>query len=77
MGLLGQNVQPSPENDEMIAFVQQNCDEARSCLDQPFTRTELLATITSLKNNKAIFFDLVSNKMLKTSKIIISSQLLI
>ena len=76
-GLLGPNVQPSPGNDEMSAFVQQNCDKARSCLDQPFTRTELLATIKGLKNNKAISFDLVSNEMLKTSKLIISSQLLI
>ena len=59
----------------MTAFVQQNCDKARSCLDQPFTRTELLA-IKGLKNNKAISFDLVSNEMLKTSKLIISSQLL-
>jgi hypothetical protein len=75
-GLLGPSVQPSPRNDEMTAFVQQNCDKARSCLDQPFTRTELLATIKGLKNNKAISFDLVSNEMLKTSKLIISSQLL-
>jgi hypothetical protein len=74
-GLLGPNVQPSPRNDEMAAFVQQNCDKARSCLDQPFTRTELLGTITGLKNNKAVAFDLVSNEMLKTSKLIISSQL--
>ena len=60
----------------MISFVQSNIDECRSDLDLPFTRSELLATISRLKNNKAISFDRVSNEMIKTSKLVITNQLL-
>ena len=75
-GLLGPTVQQSPSNDEMLLFIKQNCDKSFSCLDQPFTRTELLSTMSRLKNNKAILFDIVSNEMLKTSKLVIVNQLL-
>ena len=75
-GLLGPTVQQSPSNEEMLLFFKQNCDKSFSCLDQPFTRTELLSTMSRLKNNKAISFDIVSNEMLKTSKLVIVSQLL-
>ena len=73
---LGPTIQQSPSNDEMLLFIKQNCDKSLSCLDQPFSRTELLATISSLRNNKAISFDIVSNEMLKTSKLVIVSQVL-
>ena len=76
-GLLGPKVQQSPSDDEMLLFIQQNCDKSSSYLDEPFTRTELLSTISKLKNNKAIYFDIVSNEMLKSSKLVIVSQLLL
>ena len=49
-----QTVHQSPEDDEMAAYVQEHCDTARFGLDQPFTQTELLSTISSLKNNKGV-----------------------
>ena len=51
-------------------------DTAKSGLDLTFSRQELMSAISSLKNNKAISFDRVSNEMLKTSKLAISKQLL-
>jgi hypothetical protein len=75
-GLLGPPVQQSPSEDDLISFVQSNIDKCRSDLDLPFTRSELLATILRLKNNKAISFDRVSNEMIKTSKLVITNQLL-
>ena len=76
-GLLGPKVQQSRSDDEMLFFFQQNCDKSSSCLDEPFTRNELLSTISRLKNNKAISFDIVSNEMLKSSKLVIVSHLVI
>ena len=74
-GLLGPSVSQSLTEDELISFVEENCEAARSELDRPFTRSELLAAISGLKNNKAISFDRVSNEMIKTSKLIITKQL--
>jgi hypothetical protein len=74
--LLGPNIPQSPAEDELTAFVDQNCDAAKSCLDLPFTRSELLLAISALKNNKAISFDRISNEMLKSSKLIVINQLL-
>ena len=76
-GLLGPPIQQSPREDELILYVQQNCEAAKSCLDEPFTRCELIKAISSLKNNKAISFDRIYNEMLKTSKLIITNQLLL
>ena len=76
-GLLGPITVVSPAEDEMTSYVEQNCDLARSSLDRPFTRPELLLTISSLKNNKAICLDRVSNEMLKTSKLVIVKKLLV
>ena len=56
-GLLGPKVEQSTTDEELILFVDQNCDKEKSCLDNPFTRSEVLAAISCLKNNKAIFFD--------------------
>ena len=75
-GLLGPSIVQSPAEDEMRAYVEKNCDTAKSSLDLPFSRQELLSAISSLKNNKAISFDQVSNEMLKTSKLVITKQLL-
>ena len=46
-------------------------------MDNPFRRSEVLAAISCLKNNKAISFDRVSNEMLKSSKLVITNQLLL
>ena len=75
-GLLGSDVPQTPTEVELTAFLDQNCDSAKSCLDEPLTRSELLIAISALKNNKAISFDRVSNEMLKSSKLIITNQLL-
>ena len=37
----------------------------------------MLAAILGLKNNKAIMFDRVSNEMLKTSRLVITNQLVL
>ena len=75
-GLLGPTVEQSPTQEELVSFVENNCDTAKSSLDQPITRCEILKAISSLKNNKAVLFDRVSNEMIKASKLIITSQLL-
>ena len=76
-GLIGPKVQQSTTDDELVSFVEQNCDQGKSYLDNPFTRSEVLAAISCLKNNKAISFDRVSNEMLKSSKLVITNQLLL
>ena len=50
-GLLGPVVLQSPAEDNMVAYVEKYCDSAKSSLDDPFSRTELLSAISSLKNN--------------------------
>jgi len=75
-GLLGPTVAQAPAEEDMIAYIQQNWEGARSELDLPFTRSELIKAISSLKNNKATSFDRVSNEMLKTGKLVIVNQLL-
>ena len=73
-GLLGPPVEQSPSQEELLAFVKDNCDAAKSYLDDKITRCEILKAISGLKNNKAISFDKVSNEMLKSSKLIITNQ---
>ena len=73
--LLGPVVEQSPSQEELITFVKENCDSAKSSLDQPISRCKILGAISSLKNNKAISFDKVSNEMLKCSKLINANQL--
>ena len=75
-GLLGHPVQQSPASDDMLSYIEQNCEGAKSELDLPFTRSELLTAISALKNNKATSFDRISNEMLKASKLVIVNQLL-
>ena len=74
--LLGPNVERTLSQEELIIFFSENCDKNKSCLDQPITKCEILRAVSGLKNNKAISFDRVSNEMLKSSKLIISNQLL-
>ena len=74
-GLLGPPVQQTPQEEELVRFVRENCNAAKSELDRPFTRCELLATISKLPNNKAICFDRISNELLKASKLIVVNQL--
>ena len=74
-GLLGPNVEETPSQEALISFVEENCDAAKSHLDQPITRCEIIGAICGLKNNKAISFDKVSNEMIKTSKLIITNHL--
>ena len=75
-GLLGPTVPQSPTEEELTEYIRLNCDALKSELDRPFTRTELLAVISGLPNNKAICFDRVSNEMLKAGKLVIWKQLL-
>ena len=75
--LLGTPVQQTPAEAELVEFVELHRAGARSDLDQPFSRSELLAAISRLKNNKAISFDLISNEMLKASKLVVADQLLL
>ena len=46
-GLLGLPMQQSPSDDTMSAYIRDNCMAARTCLDEPFSRKELLAAISS------------------------------
>ena len=75
-GLLGPTVPKSLADDDMLSYIEQNCENAKSELDLPFSRSEILLAISSLKNNKANSFDRISNEMLKVSKLIIVNQLL-
>ena len=36
-GLLGPTVEQSPTQEELVSFVENNCDTAKSSLDQPIT----------------------------------------
>ena len=56
-GLIGPEIVASPAEDKMTSYIEQNYDSARSSLDRPFTRPELLSAISTLKNNKAICLD--------------------
>ena len=75
-GLLGPEVSQAPGDEDMASYIQQNCDQAKTELDHPFSRSELIAAISALKNNKATSFDRITNEMLKASKLIILNQLL-
>jgi len=74
--LLGPTVPQAPADEDMIAYIQQNWEGAKSELDLPFSRVELIKAISGLKNNKSTSFDRISNEMLKTGKLVIVNQLL-
>ena len=47
-GLIGPKVQQCTTDEELVLFIEQNCDQGKSCLDKPFTRSEVLATSYSV-----------------------------
>ena len=51
-------------------------DMARSELDNRITRAEIIQEISSLKNNKAISFDRISNEILKAGKLVLVAPML-
>ena len=74
--LLGPPVPQAPAEDDMLSYIQLNCEKARSELDLPFSRSELITAISALKNNKATSFDRITNEMLKIGKLVLVNQLL-
>ena len=74
--LLGPPVSPTPEELGMQTYVLQNSDSVRTELDNPITRAEIIEEISSLKNNKAISFDRISNEILKAGKLVLANPLL-
>ena len=74
--LLGPPVSPTPEELDMQTYVLQNSDSVRTELDNPITRAEIIEEISSLKNNKAISFDRISNEILKAGKLVLANPLL-
>ena len=65
--LLGPIITPTPNDQLMTDYIEQNCDKFGSELGIDFTRSELLEAISSLTNNKATSFDRISNEILKNS----------
>ena len=74
--LLGPPVQPNPTDLDMQTYVQDNTDLIQPELEKPITRAEIIEEISSLKNNKAISFDRISNEILKAGKLVIATPLL-
>ena len=70
--LLGPPIMTSPEDQNLLDFVENNCDKFESELGRPFTLSEYLKGVSSLANNKAICFDRISNEILKTAKSVIA-----
>ena len=60
----------SPNEDDMLQFIRQNCEKFKSNLDLKFTRSQILEGISTLENNKASSFDRITNEMLKTGKLV-------
>ena len=74
--LLGPPVSVTPAELDMQSYVRDNSHVARSELDNPITRAEIIQEISCLKNNKAISFDRVSNEILKAGKLVLVEPLL-
>ena len=74
--LLGPTITPTPSDQLMSDYIEQNCDKFESELGIDFTRSELLEAISSLTNNKATSFDRISNEILKTAKLVIAGPTL-
>ena len=67
LNLLGPPIESNQCDKDMSDFVSSNCDLFSSELDQPFSLSELATAVKSLKNNKSLSFDRVSNEMLKVA----------
>ena len=65
--LLGPNINKTREEEDMLSYISENCDRLSSDLEQPFTRSELMESIASLKNNKASSFYQITNEIIKAS----------
>ena len=74
--LLGPVISLSQQELDMEEYVKENCDNFKTEFQQPISKTELIKCIGLLKNIKASSFDQVTNEMLKSSKLIITDQLL-
>ena len=74
--LLGPNIVHRQEDEILLKYVEEHCEEAKSNLDNEFSRKELFEAISDLKNNKSCSFDQITNEILKTSKLVIAEQLL-
>jgi exonuclease III len=61
-------VRPDTDHEKtMRDYIELNRSSVSSDLDLPFSKSELLKCVKSLKNNKATGFDCISNEMLKCS----------
>ena len=74
--LLGPAVAMDQKNTDLKSFINSNCDKFTSELDCPFSLTELTVAVKSLKNNKSLSFDQITNEMLKVAFPVIGKQLL-
>ena len=63
--LLGKNVQLSESDVEMEEYFYQNVDNFPTELDNPFSKSDFLKVVKTLKNNKSSSFDGILNEMLK------------
>ena len=66
--LLGPNINPTTEEEDMLSYISDNCDKFASDLERPLTSSELMESIASLKNNKASSFDQITNEIIKASR---------
>ena len=63
--LLGKTRNVSSEDEQMAKYIQDNCDNLASLLDEPFTKDDLQKSVNKLKNNKSTSFDNICNEMIK------------
>ena len=74
--MLGPPVPPEVDED-LSAYIEENCDQVESELGVKITKSEFLASVSSLDNNKSTSFDKISNEMLKAGKLILAEQILV
>ena len=74
--LLGPTIDLTQDQQTLIDYVDNNCEKYESDLGKPITLPELLNGISSLANNKTTIFDMISNEILKTAKLVISKPIL-
>ena len=58
--LLGPPVPPEVDED-LSAYIEENCDQVESELGVKITKSEFLASVSSLDTNKSTSFDKISN----------------
>ena len=51
----------------METYISKSCDAFESELATPFTRLDLLESVSTLKNNKAASVDHITNEVIKAS----------